>query len=269
MADGALIPARQAPTAVCVSCRTAMERVERCDCGESLIVDVRKQRGRTYLRQAAWGSDERQHRLQMKGRGQAVGYGSVLLVLVWLAVKELMSAPHRSVVPAFVVMVVGTLSSGLVGLATYLRRERQRRQALRPYGAPSAPSLAAVGGGKRARFGVAEGEAFRSPLRDQPCLAFEITLRTERPEQASKDLLWREGRTEGFTVRLDDGETAVVPAGPIRLSRATDSARVSHEAARARLPIELRDEAEIGLPCVPSDAAFEHVIRPGDRVAVV
>src|SRR5437667_9893006 len=100
MADGTLIPARQAPATVCVSCRTAMEKVERCDCGESLIVDVCKQRGRRYLRQAAWGSAERQHRLLTKGRGQAVGYGSVLLVLVWLAVKGLMSGPHRSLARA-------------------------------------------------------------------------------------------------------------------------------------------------------------------------
>jgi hypothetical protein len=267
--DDAPVPPAIVPAAVCVSCRTVMPRIAACDCEAGPVVDLRSPRGRALLRRAVWGSNKRQKRLRAIGRAGATGLG-----LGGLA--ELLECGAGGVdgdlgIAVLVVAAAGALFAGVAALVSYIRTRREEkavRNALRPYGARGAPALASISGGSRARVGVAEGETFRSPLRREECLAFEISLRVDRPDASKADLVWREAGTAGFSVRLDDGELVRIPAGPIRLSRPPASARVSHQEARARLPVAV-DEQDVALRNVPSDAAFEHLIRPGDRVAVV
>jgi len=240
----------------------------RCDCGTGRVVDARSWRGRRDLRYAVWGSEKRQSRVQAIGRAGATGTG--IGAMVEGVDCALQGDPDFM---GFLVVVAAATAvfAGAAALIIHARdrlRDRKLRAQLRPYGARGAPALASAGGAGRPRVGSADGEPFPSPLRRETCLAFEISLRMEAPHSAAADLVWREAATTGLSVRLDDGEIVRIPAGPIRLSRPPDSARVSHGAARARLPAELA-ERDVGLPYVPSDMAFEHVIRPGDRVAVV
>jgi hypothetical protein len=264
------IAAVEKPTALCVSCRTVAARVGPCDCGGGPVVDLRTAAGRKLLRVAVWGPDERQSRLLAMQRAGAPRstVGAIADAIDYERARDLPSSGRT-----FLVEAAGTLFAGIATLVDGWRdrkHEKTVRAALRPYGARGAPALASVGGGRRARLGVAaaDGQTVPSPLRGESCLAFEISLRTDQPEGAADDLLWREAVSAGFAVRLDDGELVRVPAGPIRLSRAPAGARVSHEEARARLPAAIADRAA-ELPYVPSDAAFEHLLRPGDRVAVV
>jgi len=269
----ALVPAtpvNQVPTAVCLGCRTAMLAAGRCDCGDSRVVDIRKSRGRVLLRREVWGSDEQQGRLVRIGartaRAATLGLGAILFVALDYSSSQPDLGPP--LVPCPVAVGLAAIVAGVAVGAAYSRDRKERRTRLRPHGVRAGPALASVGGSARPRLGIAEGETFRSPLGDEDCLAFEISLRAENARGAGADLVWREARTGGFTVRLDDGETVRIPPGSIRLSRAPDSARTSHAEACKRLLPELGND-DVGLPCVPSTAAFEQIVRPGARVAVV
>jgi hypothetical protein len=240
----------------------------RCDCGDSRVVDLRKPRGRVLLRREVWGSDDRQARLARVRIGTATIAWTGVCALGLFAVRIVLTQPI-SLGVALVAFGAGALVVGATVGAAYRDNWKQRLAEVRPSGVRTSSALAAVGGRARPRLGVAEGETFRSPLVNQECLAFEISLRADNPSRAGADLVWREAATRGFTVRLDDGESVRIPAGPIRLSRAADSARASHADARKRLLPEVVDDSDVGLPCVPSAAAFEQIVRPGDRVAVI
>jgi hypothetical protein len=237
----------------------------RCDCGAGSVVDTATPQGRAALRRAAWGEDQRQRYLKAITRAGAAGSG--------LGTAAALADGIEGFLPALLVFAAcAALFMAIAAVVGYVNERRGRKKVLRPYGAKNDRPLppVAVEPRSRPRYGVAEGEPFRSPLRHDLCLAFEISLRSENPDTAGNDLLWREAETAGFIVRLDDGDMLRIPAGPIRLAAAPARAqRASHAAARERLPIELRAETDAGLPCVPSDAAFEQIVRPGERAAVL
>jgi hypothetical protein len=246
-----------------------MASVDRCDCGSSAVADMLSLRGRERLRPAVWSPSEHGHGRQAIGAAEVVGYaGGVLLPTIKFAF-DAATGQHSSIGEMGELLGLGALLAGISGLGMYLRLAWRKKKARCPSGARDAPSFLVLGRGGQARPGIAQGEPFFSPLRRQPCLAFEISLRTDNPHDGGPDLLWREAHTEGFLVQLDDGETVRIPAGPIRMSRAPESARVEHASARQRLPFELRYEADSHHPCVPSDSAFEQLVRPGDPVVVV
>jgi hypothetical protein len=138
---------------------------------------------------------------------------------------------------------------------------------LRPRGAPDGSLRLA---GMSARRGIAEGIAAPSPLGREPCLAYGLTLLTNRPAFVLQDVMWREAATMGFTVRLEEGAVMRVPPG-----------RVRFEVDRQRAYYAPRDQAAEHLPAglgihiigepdfVPFDAALEDVLRPGDAVELV
>ena len=68
MADGALMPAQQAPIAVCLDCRTAMARVGSCDCGQGRVVELGTSKGRTALGRAVWGATEGKQKVVIEER---------------------------------------------------------------------------------------------------------------------------------------------------------------------------------------------------------
>jgi hypothetical protein len=240
----------------------------RCDCGDSRVVDLRKPRGRVLLRREVWGSDDRQARLTRIRIGTATVVGSGVGWL-GLAAARIALSRHTSLGVALVALGLAAIVIGAVVVAVCRHNWKERRAELRPCGVRTSSALAPVGSGARPRAGVAQGETFRSPLRDEECLAFEISLRADNPYRGGADLVWREAATRGFSIQLDDGEAVRIPAGSIRLSRAPASARASHVDARKRLPPEVDADSDVGLPCVPSAAAFEQIVRPGDRIAVV
>jgi hypothetical protein len=261
----ALALAADIPVAVCVSCRTAMATVGRCDCGESCVVDLRQADGRALLRRAVWGSDEHQQRLRAAGsvRGLLRSFGPLaLLALLFIC----FSATEPAILGVLAV-AVGFLGA-VFGSVTYLYKRQERREALRPQGVAGRLALPPAGEGP-ARSGIAHGDPFQSPLGYEPCLAFEAWLRADNSQAKGADIVWRESGTAGFFVRLDDGETVRIPAGPVRLWCDFPGTPASEPAARQRLPPALGDDGDAALPCVPPAAAFEQLLRPGDRVTVL
>jgi hypothetical protein len=138
---------------------------------------------------------------------------------------------------------------------------------LRPRGAVG-PSVAPPR--LQGRRGVAEGRPVPSPLGGAACLAYGLALLTNRPAVAGHDVLWREGATVGFSVRLDDSALVRVPHGRVRFEvdrqRAYYAPRThAAEHLPAGLGIQISGEPDF----VPFDAALEDVLRPGDRVELV
>ena len=160
---------------------------------------------------------------------------------------------------AVLFIVIGHLVSKLWGA-------RRRRRPVRPYGAVTGPQLPSP---PDAKVGVAEGTPVASPLGGEPCLAFSIVLRTERPAALLTDVLWREASTDGFIVRLDDGARLQVPAGRVRIVESSGSERRAPRAKAARmLPAGLGVDVEGELSELPFDLAGEQVIRPNQRITI-
>jgi hypothetical protein len=152
-------------------------------------------------------------------------------------------------------------------VVTRLRDARLVRRLVRPYGALVRPTLPAARG---VWYGVAEGSSRPSPLQGEPCLAYSMVLRSARPRSRANDVLWREATSTGFSLRLDDGGSIRIPAGRVRFAgEASGARRASRAKAAARLPAGLDVDVKGELSELPFDEAFEEIIRPNDRVAVL
>jgi hypothetical protein len=118
--------------------------------------------------------------------------------------------------------------------------------------------------------GIAEGTAQPSPLRREACLASSIVLRSDRPAPKRTDVLWREQITDGFSVRLDDGGLVRIPAGRVRIVESSRRERSAPRAAAvAMLPGDLGVDIPGELAELPFDSAWEQIIRPEQRVAIL
>jgi hypothetical protein len=253
------------PTAICLACRTAVAAGARCDGGpRHRVVDLTGPPGREALLTAMWGPRSRREQLHAIARAGVAGsgFGAALEAAGCLA------EGLDSVVLSLAVLVVcGGLFVAVQCVATLIANALRRRRLLRPRGASRLPKLVA---GRETRYGIVEGEPLPSPLRDQGCVAYGISLRTARAAAGAGDVVWREAASFGFTLRLDDGSAVFVPPGRIHFDvDPKRAARATRERAAARLPADLGVEVGGELASLPFDQAFEEVLRPGDRVAVV
>jgi hypothetical protein len=137
----------------------------------------------------------------------------------------------------------------------------------RPFGAPSVWLRQPR---RVAGRGVAEGRVARSPLGREPCLAYGLALLVNRPAVPRRDVVWREGATIGFSIRLEDGALVRVPAGRVRFEVDRHRAYYAPRAQAANhLPGALGIRITGELDFVPFDEALEDVLRPGDRVELL
>jgi hypothetical protein len=250
-----LVPTRPVaePSAICLTCRTALARGETCDIGEHhWTADLTTESGRKALLTEVWGPRSQRRRLEEIVRAEKTGSG--------FADHGVLGAI------ALIVLVIVDVAALLI-LGAFVADARRRCSLLRPYGAIVQPSPYEL---NRGQAGVVEGAPLPSPLRRDTCLAFGVVLRSSRPATGSGGLLWQEMATTGMRIRLDDGSLVHVPAGRIRLSPNRARARkAAADEARARLPGPLGVVVPGELPYLPFDEAHEVVIRPGDRVVLL
>jgi hypothetical protein len=253
------------PTSICLDCRTALPRGAACDGGpEHRVVDLERQDGRQdYLREV-WGPASRQRRLRAIARASLVGSGVGALAQA----LECGSLDLGALTAALALVLIGALLFGAVSyVAGKIGDAARRRRFLRPYGAlyrPRLPPAADV------IIGIAEGKPLRSPLRGEPCLAFDIVLRSKYPGALGSNVLYREAGSDGLSVRLDTGEAVQIPAGRIRLvSSPGRPSAAARDRVLAHLPAGLGIAIEGELSDLPFDEAVEEVIRPGDRLAIL
>jgi hypothetical protein len=207
--------------------------------------------GRARLLRETWGHLPRRQRLRKLIRSGITGTPPV----------PLETERVDAIMALFA--IIYALVAEIIDLVTDAHR---RRRYVRCYGA-RAHGLSPKG--IRLTYGVVEGDPTPSPLRAEPCLAYAISLRARNPIDPARDVLWREAAApSSFAVRLDDGQTVRVPAGPIWFEAHRETARgASVERARQRLPPDLRGTVQ-ELAFVPYDEALEDLLRPGDSVVL-
>jgi len=251
------------PTSICLTCRTALARGEPCDGGSRhRVVDLETVDGREAHLHEVWGPSPRQQRLrQILGYGVAGGGLATLMQVLDCGDIGPLAIP-------LVAIAVVALLFGLVGhVVDKVRDVRRRRRFLRPYGAATRPRVPEPGS---PLAGIAEGTAQPSPLRREPCLASSIVLRSDRPAPMRTDVLWREQSSDGFIVRLDDGGVVRIPAGRVRIVESRQRERSApRAAAAAMLPGDLGADIPGELRALPFDSAWEQIIRPEQRVAIL
>lgn len=138
----------------------------------------------------------------------------------------------------------------------------QRRRAMpKPKGA----LLAARGASVRRSRGVIVGEAKQeSPLSMEACVGWALELSSKR--FVGSAVMLRDGLSQGFDVRLEDGRTARIPAGPLLLARGGDEISSSPLLASHLASIDPRYAADDPEPAIPFDRVAAVELRPGDEV---
>jgi hypothetical protein len=144
----------------------------------------------------------------------------------------------------------------------YVRRRQNR---LRPHGAlrRALPVL------RRGPSGVVlEGRSSQAPASGASCLAWGIELRCAR--FLGGDVMLRDGRTEGFELRLDDGGLLHVPKGRVRLVGGFAPQRPEGERWQRYLgELDPSPSADEAFPPFPYDVVLEARLAGGQRVQIV
>ena len=266
------LPAAFPRVNVCVDCRTLLGPNEPCDGGpKHRIADMRNPAGRNALLHEVWGppSVRRRAKQLAKAGGGSLGLGSLFEGCGGGCDgcgSATLDAEALAVVGAILVaVVVGIALVWLVLKIIEKVREYQNRP--KPNGGVVRPASL----GRRAGpYGTVVGTpAMLAPASFRPCLAWALDLRSKR--FLGTDLMLRDAETQGFEIKLDDGTTARIPRGRIRVEGPHQ--RVSRDDAtnldgfvQTLAPID--DPNDQGLDPFPYDVVEEVILKPGDRVRI-
>ncbi len=255
---------------ICIDCRTLLGPDERCDGGLAhRVTSLDTPEGRAKLFDEVWGPPDARRRAQQlaKAGGGGLGLGSVLesgcggcdvgggeffLVVVAIAI-----------VAAAVVGVVWLAMKIIEWIRAYRNRPK-------PHGGLKRPASV----GRRGTIsGVVQWPArLDAPASNADCVAWALDLRCKRFLRA--DLMLHDAETAGFEVKLDDGTTARIPAGRIRLEGPAERMSRSSVPAVEQFVASLApkeqgpDEFTTELEPFPYDIVDEVLVRPGDRVQI-
>lgn len=255
---------------VCIDCRTLLGPKEACDGGpKHRVAALGKPAGRSMLLNEVWGPPSVRRRAKQLAKaggggagigslfegcgGGCDGCGSVALDAEALAVIGVI----------LFVAVAGVLLVWLVMKIIEWVRAYQNRP--KPNGGVVRPASI---GRKPGPYGVIVGKAKTlAPATGSSCVAWALDLRSKR--FLGTDLMLRDAETSGFDVKLDDGTTARIPAGRIRLEgphKRVDRGDATNLEQFVQTLAPLDDPEDEGLDPFPYDVADEVVVKPGDRV---
>lgn len=168
-----------------------------------------------------------------------------------------------------VVAIILLVAVAVVGLVWLIMKIIERVRAYQNRPKPNGGVVRPASLGRRAGpYGTVTGTpAMVSPATATACLAWALDLRSKR--FLGTDLMLRDAETRGFEVKLDDGSTARIPEGRIRIEGPhrridRDDATDLNVFVETLAPND--DPEDEGLDPFPYDVAEEVVLRTGDRV---
>lgn len=267
-------PRDKPPSRVCLTCRTLYDHGEDCRGKNHRTVSLLSQSGRAALDDEVWGPDSRMR--AMRQAAKAGAGGGAAGALDWCGgctpfdACEGLSAGGEigGILGAIVLVVIGALV-GIVlffvvrGIVRWLR-EKLRRPV--PHGAlQAAPKL------KRGVPGVA-GVAVRGSSLETPWSAaksaYAWALELHEKRVLGGGAMFRDARTAGFSLQLDDGRVLRIPRGRIRVVSPLGS--VDADTSKLEAMVEGIDRARgDGRPVFPFENARAVTIEEGDRVEIL
>jgi hypothetical protein len=254
---------------VCINCRTLLGPKEQCDAGpKHRVASLGTKEGRAALLTEVWGppSVRRRAKQLAKAGGGGLGLGSILEGCGGCDGCSSAAIDVEFLAVIAVVLVVAFAAVAVVWLALkiiewvrgYMNRPKPNGGVARP------PRI----GRKTGPTGVVRGEArMLAPATGASCVAWALDLRSTR--FLGTDLMLHDAETGGFEIVLDDGTTARISSGRVRLegqSERRDRSDVGTVEAFVKTLAANDDPEDEGLDPFPFDAVDEVVVRPGDRV---
>jgi len=254
---------------VCVQCRTLLGPNEACDGGpKHQVVDLGTKQGRGALLNEVWGppSVRRRAKQLAKAGGGGLGLGTLLDGCGGCdgCGSGAIDAEFLAVIGVILIAIVAVVALVwlLMKIIEWVRAYRNRP--IPNGGIVRPPSL----GRKAGPTGVVVGSpAMLAPASATACVAWAIDLRSKR--FLGTDLMLHDAETSGFEVKLDDGTTARIPTGRVRLEGKAARLRRSDAEGVESFVFDLTgldDPEDAGLDPFPFDSVDEVVLKPGDRV---
>lgn len=257
-------------------CRTVLGRGEACDLDpRHPVAALDDANGRARVLLAVWGPPSARERARQLARAGASG-GAAGGLLEGLGqgcggCGELAGTGEFGAVIAVIVAIIAValfavLLVWLIGRAVAAWQRRKHR--LKPRGAQRNVDFRPRGAWVE---GVVEvGAPMGSWTGQLDCVAWGVEVRADTAREG--DVLMRDGRSAGFTLRLDDGRRITVPAGRIRVQAegelpSTAREHIEGDALTAQLGDLAQCEDEYDR-LVPAEEADSVLIQPGDRVRV-
>lgn len=257
---------------VCIHCRTLLGPNEACDGGQKhRVVELGNRAGRLTLLNEVWGPPSVRRRVKQlaKAGGGGLGIGSIFEGCgggcdgcggVSLDGEVLMVIGVILIVAVAVVALVWLIMKIIEWVRAYQNRPKPHGGVVRPasLGRKAGPSGTVVG-----------TPAMLAPASSTECVAWALDLRSKR--FFVTDLMLRDAETAGFDIKLDDGTTARIPMGRVRIEG--PHKRIDRDdATNVELFVQTLapndDPQDEGLDPFPYDVVEETVVKPGDRVRI-
>jgi hypothetical protein len=255
---------------ICIDCRTLLGPNERCDGGLAhRVTSLETPEGRAKLVDEVWGPPDARRRAQQlaKAGGGGLGIGSVLEGGCG-GCDAIGSEAFFAVIG---IVIIAAVVTGIVWLGMKIVESiRAYMNRPKPHGGLKRPAWV---GRRVAASGVVQWPAkLDAPATNADCVAWALDLRCKRFLRA--DLMMHDAETAGFEVKLDDGTTARIPAGRIRLEGPADRMRRADVPELERFVQTLAPQVQGPDDCMPPlevfpyDTVDEVLVRPGDRVQI-
>ncbi|UQA60179.1 hypothetical protein [Polyangium aurulentum] len=255
---------------ICIDCRTLLGPDERCDGGLAhRVTSLETPEGRAKLVDEVWGPPDARRRAQQlaKAGGGGLGLGSVLEGGCGgcdaIGSEAFFAVIAIVIVAAVVIGVVWLVMKIVEWIRAYMNRPK-------PHGGLKRPASI---GRRGAISGVVQWPAkLDAPATNADCVAWALDLRCKRFLRA--DLMMHDAETAGFEVKLDDGTTARIPAGRIRLEGPaerldrSDAPELEKFVKTLAPDVQGPEEFTPHLEVFPYDTVDEVLVRPGDRVQI-
>lgn len=255
---------------VCIDCRTLLGPRESCEGGpRHRVVSLGNKQGRLALLHEVWGAPSVRRRAKQlaKAGGGGLGLGSLFEGCGGGCDGCGSAAMEGEVIAAIAVILL--VAVAVVALVWLIMKIVEWVRAYQNRPKPSGGILRPASLGRRpGPYGTVTGNPVMvSPASATACLAWALDLRSKR--FLGTDLMLRDAETRGFEIKLDDGSTARIPEGRIRIEGPhhridRDEATNLEEFVKTLAPID--DPEDEGLDPFPYDVADEVVVKPGDRV---
>ncbi len=255
---------------VCIDCRTLLGPNEACDGGRKHRVTALGNRtGRLTLLNEVWGAPSVRRRAKQlaKAGGGGLGLGSLFEGCGGGCDGCGSAAIDGEIIAVIgVILIVAVAVVALVWLVMkIIEKVRAYQNRPKPNGGVVRPASLGRNAGP---YGAVVGtSAMLAPASNTACVAWALDLRSKR--FLGTDLMLRDAETSGFDVKLDDGTTARIPAGRIRVEG--PHKRVDRDdATNLNLFVQTLapndDPEDEGLDPFPYDVVEEVIVKPGDRV---
>ena len=224
--------------------------------------------GRLTLLNEVWGPPSARRRAKQlaKAGGSGLGLGSLFEGCGGGCDGCDAALDGEVVVVIGVILIAAVVVVALVWLVMkIIEKVRAHQNRPKPNGGVVRPASL---GRQAGPYGTVVGApAMLAPASSRACVAWALDLRSKR--FLGTDLMLRDAETQGFEVKLDDGTTARIPRGRIRIEGPHQ--RVDRDDA-TNLDLFVRtlapndDPEDEGLDPFPYDVVEEVTVKPGDRV---